>query len=76
MSNTAQHSELGRGIKAKALSHPREEVGQTEMASLHSLGYTSTSAGERKSSDAVWSEGHVRIRVPKVGVRGKNVLSA
>jgi hypothetical protein len=76
MSDTAQHSELGRGVQAEALSHPREEVGKTEMSSLHSLGYTGTSTGERKRSDTVWSERYVGIRVTEVGMRAKNILSA
>ena len=47
VSNPAEHRELGVLIKAEALTHPGEEVGQTVMSTSHTLGNTRASTRER-----------------------------
>lgn len=66
MSDTTQHGESRLLAQSKPLLHPGEEVRQTVMSSLDTLGDTGTARGER--------EGCRRIRSKHNSSRGRFVL--
>jgi hypothetical protein len=47
MSDTAEHCEPGGLPDIELVTHPREEVGQAIMSTLHSFRYPGTAACER-----------------------------
>lgn len=74
VSNATEHGELGSRVQAEAFSHPREEVSKTEMTASHTLGDTSTSTGERQSSDTVWADGNVGVGIAQVQMGMEDIL--
>jgi hypothetical protein len=67
--NPAKHRKLAGLIQPKPLPHPREEVRQAIVPSLHTLRDTSTSTGERKGADTIRSKHNVRICIGQVNLR-------
>lgn len=61
MRNAAQHCELGRLIQLERLAHPREEMRQAVMTTLHSLRNACTAARERKCAYAVRAQANIRV---------------
>ena len=58
MGDTGQHGKLGFCAQTKSLRHPGEEMSQTVMPSLDSLGDTGTTRSKRQRSRRVGAEGN------------------
>lgn len=61
MSNTTEHGELREFAQPKFLAHPREEMGQTVVTSLHSFRDACATTREGQGTDAIRSKDDVRI---------------
>lgn len=61
VSNTTEHRELGEFAQRKSLAHPREEMGQTVVASLHAFWNARATTREGQGTDTIRSEYDVRI---------------
>lgn len=76
MSYATEHRELGRRVQLEGLAHPWEEVSKTVMPSLDTFRDTSTSAGERKCTDAVRAQDDIGVDITQLLRASQDVLTS